>query len=301
MNRRQRIARLLWHNPIAIKEFRSRFRGGRLFLIMTIYLAITSCLTLFNYSVNATGSVARLDGAQDAGRSLFALLITIQIIIVSFIGPAFTANSISLEREQQTLDILRTTLIDPSRFLFGKLISALVMVFVFNLTLLPIQSLAFVLGGIGLPELIATQFTLAIASITFALIGLYASTASRTSLNANVLTYTLILVLLIGLPIFFMMAVPFLFVAFALLNDATGDIIWALGGFLAASANLPATIMTSYTYITQENSFLWATITSGSLTVYLPLPWLIFSALYLFLSWLLYRASLHSYRKQLNS
>ena len=118
---------------IMVKELRSRMRGRRAFVVLTVYLGVLALIAYGTYVVvgpaaNAVAAIDRIDaglgGAQAnasglIGQSIFTVLSVFQVILVSFIAPAFTSGQISLEREKQTLDLLVTTPLRPSAIVVG--------------------------------------------------------------------------------------------------------------------------------------------------------------------------------------
>ena len=91
-------------NPLLVKELRGRMRGARAFVVLTVYLLLLSCFTAiiyYAYSASARG----LGGGPDMaylGKTVFASVILIEIFMVTFITPAFSAGAISGERERKT-------------------------------------------------------------------------------------------------------------------------------------------------------------------------------------------------------
>src|SRR5712691_1446908 len=116
--------------------------------------------------------------------------------MVSLLTPAFTSGAITSEREQKTYDLLMTTLLPARSVIFGKLGSALAYVLLLILALAPIESLAFMFGGVSPEEIILSQVVMFMAAVLFASIGIFWSTVVRTSVGSNVLTYGTILFLL---------------------------------------------------------------------------------------------------------
>ena len=117
--------------------------------------------------------------------------------------PAFTAGSITSEREQKTYDLLMTTLLPPRSVIFGKLGSALAYVALLILAVAPLQSLSFMLGGVAPEEIILSQVTMFLAAVLFASIGIFWSTVVKSSVGSNVLTYGTILFQMIGVPLLY--------------------------------------------------------------------------------------------------
>ena len=148
-----------------------------------------------------------------AGKTVFGAVLAVQVFLIVFIGPAFTAGAISGERERQTYDLLRTTLLPAGALVRGKLLSALSYVLLLVFAAIPLQSLAFLLGGIAWEELIISQLLIVVAAITYALAGLYASSLMRSTLAASVTTYAIALFLVVGLPILALFSISFIGIA----------------------------------------------------------------------------------------
>jgi ABC-type transport system involved in multi-copper enzyme maturation permease subunit len=116
---------------------------------------------------------------------VFAGVYGVELFLVCFVAPAFTAAAISSERERQTYDLLRTTLLPARALVFGKLASALSYVLLLIFAAVPLQSMAFLLSGVGWEELTIGFLLLVISAVTFASLGLYISSVARTTLAAT--------------------------------------------------------------------------------------------------------------------
>src|SRR5258707_12912768 len=139
----------LFSNPVVLKELRGRMRGTRAFVVLTVYLTLMSGFALLLYVLYATSlNYSGVTPGGTIGRVLFIGIVGVELFLVTFIAPTFTAGAISGERERQTYDLLRTTLLPASRLIIGKLISALSYVFLLLLAAIPLQSLAFLFGGV---------------------------------------------------------------------------------------------------------------------------------------------------------
>ncbi len=196
-------------NPMLIKELRGRMRGARAFVVLTAYLLLLSCFTTVVYYAYTASSRGPGGGPDMAylGKAIFATVAIIEIFMVTFITPAFTAGAISGERERQTYEVLRTTLLSARKLVFGKLSSALTYVFLLILAAVPLQSLAFVLGGVVIEELAVALILLLVTAFAFAAIGMMFSAFARTTLVSTVLTYIFALILTIGLPLFMLVGI----------------------------------------------------------------------------------------------
>jgi hypothetical protein len=127
---------------------------------------------------------------RQAGRIIFGAVLGIQALLVVFIGPSFTAGAITGEKERQTYGLLRTTLLSASAFVTGKLVSALSYVLLLILAAVPLQSIAFLLGGVSPLEFVVGGALLLVSAVTFALVGLFFSSLLRSTLAASVATFT---------------------------------------------------------------------------------------------------------------
>ncbi len=282
-------------NPVSIKELRSRMRGRRAFVVLTIYLLVMSLFLTLVYLAYASATGTRYGpDARQAGKAVFAAVLGVEVFLVVFIAPAFTAGAISGEKERQTYDLLRTTLLPPNWFVLGKLSSSLSYVFLLIFASIPLQSIAFLLGGLSLEELLIGQLLVIVASITFALFGLYCSSVMKSTLAASVVTFGGALFWTIGAPIIIMMLTGF----FGSIWFTSGTLTFAIEQFLfyaglfLVSLNLPATMLVSEMALLQENSLFLFSIPSsvGSGTIPLISPWLLFLIFNSLISFLFYKA-----------
>jgi ABC-2 type transport system permease protein len=132
---------------IMVKELRSRMRGRRAFVVLTIYLALLALITYGAYLIVAPSAQMGFagDGRQAnvsgiIGQTIFTLLSVFQLVLVCFIAPGFTAGQISLEREKQTLDLLVSTPMRPGAIVIGKLAAALAFVVLMIVAAVPLNA-----------------------------------------------------------------------------------------------------------------------------------------------------------------
>lgn len=191
-------------NPVIIKELRGRMRGWRAAVVLTFYLLVLSVITMLFYLLLRASSQG--NGGSDSshiGQTLFGALVLFQSIMVSLLTPAFTSGAITSEREQKTYDLLMITLLPARSVIFGKLGSALAYVVLLILAIAPLESLAFMFGGVSPEEIILSQVVMLMAAVLFASVGIFWSTVVHTSVGSNVLTYGTILFQLIGIPLLY--------------------------------------------------------------------------------------------------
>lgn len=197
---------------IMVKELRSRMRGRRAFIVLTVYLGILALITYGTYVIvapNARGMVGMGFGFGQAnasaliGQSIFSVLSIFQLILVCFIAPAFTAGQISLEREKQTLDLLVSTPMRPGAIVVGKLAAALAFVVLMIVAAVPITAIVLMYGGAAIDDIVRQQLVLLATALMLGAIGLFYSALLKRTQAATVLTYITVLVLTLGTAMIF--------------------------------------------------------------------------------------------------
>lgn len=281
----------LLHNPVAVKELRSRMRGRRAVVTLSAYLLLLSGLVTLVYLLFVAQS-RQLYGPEPrmAGKSIFTALIAVEVFLVVFIGPAFTASAVSGERERQTYDLLRTTLLPAGALVQGKLLSALGYVVLLLLATAPLHGMAFLLGGVAPVEIVVSQLVLLVAAVTFAQWGLFASTVVRTTIGSTVMTFAGSLLLLIGLPLLALFMLPLLATITLPLPGGLGEILGTYAGLLASTLNLPAALIVSDLILVENNAVFVYQDMIGGRSVWFFSPWwphiVIYGLLAVLLFWL---------------
>ena len=198
---------------IMVKELRSRMRGRRAFIVLTVYLGILALITYGVYVVVApnargmAGGFGGFGGTANAsaiiGQSIFSILSIFQLILVSFIAPAFTAGQISLEREKQTLDLLISTPMRPAAIVIGKLAAALAFVVLMIVAAIPITAIVLMYGGASIEDIVRQQLVLLATALILGSIGLFYSALIKRTQAATVMTYITVLAMTLGTTMLF--------------------------------------------------------------------------------------------------
>ena len=296
---RRKLFRWLTDNPVVLKELRGRMRGARAFVVMAVYLLLLSAFSSLIYvavsetSVNSGGQVT----VGEIGRTLFGGVVAVEMLLVAFIAPAFTSGAISGEREHQTYELLRTTLLPPLSFVFGKLSAAMAFVFLLLLAAIPLQSIAFFFGGVAETEVILSFVILAATALLFTTIGIFFSARSKRTLTASVLTYGTAMFIMFGLPIIW--GAIMLILDFSMERvDTSAQVGLLYFTGLIISTNPPATALVSqYLLLNQQTTGTFAyTLTSGE-DVTLISPWIPFTILYVGLTVIFFVLSVYRVRQ----
>jgi ABC-type transport system involved in multi-copper enzyme maturation permease subunit len=221
------------------------------------------------------------------GRVIFSSIVVIEIFMVTFITPAFTAGAISGERERKTYELLRTTLLSARKFVFGKLSSALTYMVLLILAAVPMESLAFVLGGVVVEELVVALIILLVTALAFAAIGVLFSAFARTVLVSTVLSYITSLLLTIGLPVLMLIGVSLIGAVWYDVNPHSWvleALLIYLGYFITGLSPMSAAVVTEL-MLEEEGTILifWSQI-DASHRIPVPSPWIIYTVVYLVLA-----------------
>lgn len=289
LSRRRRIGRWrpLTDNPVFIKEIRGRMRGARAFVVLTFYLALLGAFTGLMYLAVAESamSVSGQTNVGEIGRTLFVSIVAIEMLLVSFIAPAFTAGAISGEREHQTFDLLRTTLLGPASFVLGKLLSSMLYVLLLLLAAVPLQSIAFFFGGVAETEVILSFVILIVTALLFSTVGVFYSARSHRTLSASVLTYASVAFFTFGLPIVVGAVLLMFGFSFNNVQSSTPQIalLYLLGALICTNPAATA-LMTQWVLLNQQTIGAFTYTLAGGETITLISPWIPFTALYLTLT-----------------
>jgi ABC-2 type transport system permease protein len=286
-------------NPVMLKELRGRMRGIRAFVVLTVYLGLMSGFTALLYLVyvpvnQQTGSAA----AGEIGRVLFMGIVGIELMLIIFIAPAFTAGAITGERERQTYDLLRTTLLPSPSFVIGKLESALSYVLLLLLAAIPLQSIAFLFGGVTELELILSFVILTVTAIALGTVGIYFSAVAPRTLSASVRAYTTTLVATFGAPLVASILLQILTVSVRTLSPVIEALLIYINDFLVSLNPIATALQTQQLLINQQVVGFWTdTLASDGSTIPRVSPWITFTIIYLVASTVLIVLSIQRMRK----
>ena len=218
-------------NPVMLKELRGRMRGLRGFAIITIFLILMSFFTILLYLLRVPQGGAVVTG--ELGRLLFIGVLFIELMLIIFIVPALTAGAITSERERKTYDLLQTTLITKAAFVVGKMQSALGYIMLLLLSAIPLQSIAFLFGGVSESEMILALLILAVSAMALGAFGMFFSSMTERTLSATVRAYTAALAIAIGLPI----------AALILFRGAYGNVINSIAANVSDNPTIEAAVI----------------------------------------------------------
>lgn len=288
-------------NPVIIKELRGRMRSRSAVFLISGYLALIGLVVGVIYmSFSSTLSFSSWDPQfrQTLGKAIFGTVVLMELFLVSLIGPALTSGAISSERERQTLDLLRTTTLPARSFVLGKLGSSLAYLLLLIFTALPIESIAFVLGGVGLAELIISSLLLVITAVFYCALGLFLSSFIKRTTAATVTSYVLIVLSYVLLGVgFFILSFINLSSASFVNGDGILEVTVTILIWLLVSTNPLLTAILSEVILVEDQSLFYTSSVLSGYNIDLPSPWIIFLILYLLASFLMIRQSIRLVEK----
>ena len=160
--------RLLPANPIMQRVVYGASRRKRHLWIRAGYLGVLTFVTaIFVLSGSPEASASLADLAKSSTQA-FKTIALVQLFMMCFLAPVFTATAITQEKDSQTYDILLTTPLSNAQIVLGSLLSRLYFVIVLLVAGLPVFCVMMLYGGVTLREIF---LSFAIAGSTAILTG----------------------------------------------------------------------------------------------------------------------------------
>ncbi|HXX77074.1 MAG TPA: ABC transporter permease subunit [Ktedonobacteraceae bacterium] len=184
------------------KELRLRLRRERFVWLIIIYLLVMGILG-FGFLQRANVFSGGYQGylLSQIGAQLYALLSFIQLFLIMFIAPAFTATAINGEKERQTFDLLLCSKLSAFSLLAGKLIAGLVNVLLLIAASIPLFSLVFFFGGVSPLQVLSTLIIFIMTAIVAGTFGLCCSTLMHRPTASTAVAYTFCAFWLFAYPV----------------------------------------------------------------------------------------------------
>ena len=178
-------------------------RGRRAFAILSGYLILLAAFAWMvelmmerTYSTSFGGSAAFATAA--IGQGIFAAVLMLETLVVVFLATMTTAGSISLEREKQTLEMLAATPITSFAIVLGKLLSALIYVWLLIAASIPLTAIVFVFGGVAPDDLVRGYIVLIVTALGFGAFGLFCSSLVKRTQAATAIALFGVLAISMG-------------------------------------------------------------------------------------------------------
>ena len=302
---------IVGRNPVFEKEIRGLIRQQRSRSVIIFYLVVLAVIAFLLYItiISANAVSPDPDVRRRLGKIIFLAITLAQLIAIIFIAPLFSADTITTERENKTFELLRITSVSASYIVRGKLFAGIMFTLLLLLISLPLQSGAYLLGGITPSEFLVSTVLLIVTTIFLCTISIWASTQSKRTSSAIGLAYTIASAVLLGLPILAYVIIRLapipsdqgLFIALQTvlknLDPAFQAIFIVIIWFLISSNPISTAIIT-YSLFLDEGVRILYDLTAFKVHFPFIAPWITFILLYLILSWPFYRASVRQIEKR---
>ncbi|MBA3945437.1 MAG: ABC transporter permease [Herpetosiphonaceae bacterium] len=291
-----------FHNPVLLKELRSRMRGARAFVVLTAFLLVLAVFTLLLYAVarQRVGSDP-LNAGRSIGKALFLGVAAVALVQVMIIVPAQAAGAIAGEKEHETYDLLLATVLPAWEIVLGKLLAALAYAVLLIVAVVPFMALAFLFGGVTATEVLIALLGLLATALLYGSVGIVWSVVSRRTITATVLTQATNVLMLLGIPfLIFPFGSLFLFGTPQLptwFGFASYPFIYGTGWLLALH---PFIALGGAEYVLSSGDTRWFVPMPGTLQaghqIWIPTPWLAFVLMAVLASALLLTVATHLVR-----
>jgi len=138
-------------NPIFMRVMNTSGRQRRHVWVRTVYLAVILMTLTVMMLVEMTSYRGEAALAQ-LGESLFRTISFVQLVLILFLSPVYTAGAISQERDAQTFGVLLATPLSNLQIVLGSLLSRLFFVLAILVSTLPVFALLYYFGGFELTD-----------------------------------------------------------------------------------------------------------------------------------------------------
>lgn len=181
--------------PMLGKEMRSRTRGWRSPLLLTVYLGLLSAGTVgFVWLSMDRGS----NIYPQVGLSFYGILVFGLVLLLSFIAPAVAAGAVSGERERRTYDLLLVTGASLTGIVLGKWLASVAYLLFLVLAALPLLALVFLFGGVPPGTMLMAVLVCLLTGLGYGALGLCLSAVLKRSQAATIVSLVLVFMLIFG-------------------------------------------------------------------------------------------------------
>lgn len=188
-------------NPVYKRELKQTARTKRFLMMVCIYNLLLAAIGLFAFylafdNVSVGSSIHYGDIL-----TIYLIMTGVEFAMILLIVPASTAGAVAGEKEKQTLDILLSTRVSFLQVVTGKLAASISMVILLVISSLPVLAIVFVIGGIGLIDLLQFVILIVVTTIFLGSIGIFFSTYYMKRISATIAAYAVMILVIFILPV----------------------------------------------------------------------------------------------------
>lgn len=163
-----------WINPILIKETRQALKSRQFSVTFSLLLVASLLVSLGGVAIAGPG----LD-YRSAGMGFFLAYFVVLAFAVFVVVPFGAYRSLSTEQEERTFELLSISALKPHQIIAGKLLSAIIQMFIYYSATAPYMGFTLLLKGIDVPSILLVLFLSVLASVGFSMIGLLLAALAR--------------------------------------------------------------------------------------------------------------------------
>jgi hypothetical protein len=161
-------------NPILVKETRQALKSRQFSITFGLLLAASLLVSLGGVALAGPG----LD-YRSAGREFFLGYFVVLAFAVFVVVPFGAYRSLSTEQDERTFELLSISALKPRQIVAGKLLSAIIQMFIYYSAIAPYMGFTILLKGIDVPSIMVVLLCSALVSIGLCMIGLLLASLAK--------------------------------------------------------------------------------------------------------------------------
>ncbi len=179
--------------PLAGRELHRLALRPRIHLLKMIFVGgVFSLVYLYYQSLyQVTTEQSGFLQVMGRGRDLFHFIFRVQHYSICLVLPLLMSGAVTQEKENGTLDVLLVTPIGPGGLMKQLFLSRAVPMLIFLFILLPLQAIAYSLGGVTVQDILQAIAALVISGLAVGAFSLAISSVAQTTLSAMLSVYLL--------------------------------------------------------------------------------------------------------------
>lgn len=191
-------------NPVFVRGIKSRMRGLRAPILISLFLIIVSGIFTVMY-LSSSGS--SYDPYMEATRPVpvgtdmvgqfYMVLTMILFAVIALMVPAMNAGVIASEREKQTLDLLLCTPMSARKIITGKLMSNLTFVLFLLVLVTPVFAILYLFGALSILTIVKLLLFMMVSAYACASVAVFFSSLLKRTSVATILTYVTLLLFVV--------------------------------------------------------------------------------------------------------
>ncbi|OPZ92786.1 MAG: ABC-2 family transporter protein [Firmicutes bacterium ADurb.Bin419] len=186
-------------NPVIEKELKTKMRGWRAPVLISLYLGFLLLVVFLYFLANNQLGMRGLQSFNPrVAINAYNTLALFQFLLLLFITPVLTGGAISSERERQTLDLLLCTSFSTFKVVIGKIVVSIAHVLLLITASLPIMGIVFLFGGVKLTDLLRLFLFYIGTALLLGSLGTFYSTIFKKTIVSIVMSFLTIGFLTIG-------------------------------------------------------------------------------------------------------